>query len=102
MVARNSANKMTRTRIKLWCVGMMVLAGVISISAGKRSTQPDPTEAAADDRAPACLHLDSAADREAFRQWFAAIAEYQALRPIADLPAGINDCAALLRYAYRG
>ena len=42
------------------------------------------------------------ADRTAFRQWFAAIAEYQALRPAADLPAEINDCAALLRFAYRG
>lgn len=48
------------------------------------------------------LHLDSAADREAFRRWFTAIAEYQALRPAQDVPAEINDCAALLRFAYRG
>ena len=81
---------------------MMVLAGTIGISAGKRSAQPGPPEAAADEHVPAFLHLDSAADREAFRQWFAAIAEYQALRPTEDLPVEINDCAALLRYAYRG
>ncbi|HWZ45674.1 MAG TPA: DUF1175 family protein [Candidatus Saccharimonadales bacterium] len=51
---------------------------------------------------PAFLLLDSAADRDAFRQWFAAIADYQALRPGAELPLEISDCAALLRFAYRG
>ena len=51
---------------------------------------------------PEFLRLDSAADRDAFRRWFTAIAEYQALRPPAEVPAEINDCAALLRYAYRG
>ena len=51
---------------------------------------------------PAFLLLDSAADRDAFRQWFAAIADYQALRPAAELPREISDCAALLRFAYRG
>ena len=93
---------MTGTRTKLWCACMMVLGGAVSISAGKRTPQPVPPETPADDRTPAFLHLDSAADREAFRQWFAAIAEYQAVRPTEDLPAEINDCAALLRYAYRG
>lgn len=47
------------------------------------------------------LHLDSAADREAFRGWFTAIAEYQAVRPEQDVPAEVKDCAALLRFAYR-
>jgi hypothetical protein len=54
------------------------------------------------DGTPDFLRLDSAMDREAFRSWFTAIAEYQALRPSQELPAEINDCAALLRYAYRG
>jgi uncharacterized protein YfaT (DUF1175 family) len=54
------------------------------------------------DGTPDFLRLDSATDREAFRSWFTAIAEYQALRPPQELPAEINDCAALLRYAYRG
>jgi len=53
------------------------------------------------DGAAGFLRLDSAADREAFRGWFTAIAEYQAVRPAQELPAEINDCAALLRYAYR-
>ena len=54
------------------------------------------------DGTPDFLRLDSASDREAFRGWFTAIAEYQALRPPQEAPAEINDCAALLRYAYRG
>jgi uncharacterized protein YfaT (DUF1175 family) len=51
---------------------------------------------------PAFLLLDSAADRDSFRRWFSAIAEFQALRPASELPPEISDCAALLRYAYRG
>jgi uncharacterized protein YfaT (DUF1175 family) len=53
------------------------------------------------DGTPDFLRLDSAADREAFRGWFALIAEFEALRPPADVPPEIADCAALLRYAYR-
>ena len=78
---------------------MIVLGGAVSISAGKRALQPVLPETPADDRTPAFLHLDSVSDREAFRQWFAAIAEYQALRPAQDLPPEVSDCAALLRYA---
>jgi uncharacterized protein YfaT (DUF1175 family) len=47
------------------------------------------------------LLLDSPEDREAFRQWFTLLADYQALRPAAELPAEINDCAALIRFSYR-
>jgi uncharacterized protein len=54
------------------------------------------------DGTPDFLRLDTVPDREAFRGWFTAIAEYQALRPPQELPAEISDCAALLRYAYRG
>jgi uncharacterized protein len=53
------------------------------------------------DGTPDFLRLDSVADREAFRRWFTLIAEYQALREPAGVPAEISDCAALLRYAYR-
>ncbi len=53
------------------------------------------------DGTPNFLRLDSASDQEAFRRWFALIAEFQALRPKGDVPAEINDCAALLRYSYR-
>jgi uncharacterized protein YfaT (DUF1175 family) len=92
-------------------MAVMVLAGATGIAVSQRGRQgtvraqptfADVREVAAKDGIPVFLHLDSAADRTAFRQWFVAIAEYQALRPAADLPAEINDCAALLRYAYRG
>ena len=53
------------------------------------------------DGTPDFLRLDSPEDRDSFRRWFAVIAEYQALRQDSELPPEINDCAALIRYAYR-
>jgi uncharacterized protein len=86
---------MSNLRSNVWC---LCLAAVLfaGFSAGQRP------ENIGNDGTPDFLRLDSAADREAFRDWFAAIAEYQALRPTTELPVEINDCAALLRYAYRG
>ena len=75
------------------CAFVVVLAGALAASASGGGRPPDAEHG--------FLHLDSAADRQAFRRWFTAIAEYQALRPAQELPAEINDCAALLRYAYR-
>jgi uncharacterized protein YfaT (DUF1175 family) len=53
------------------------------------------------DGTPDFLRLSDTADREAFRQWFTLIADYQAMRPAAQVPKEITDCASLLRYAYR-
>jgi hypothetical protein len=53
------------------------------------------------DGTPDFLRLSDPADRAAFRQWFTRIAEFQAVRPQAEVPAEITDCASLLRYAYR-
>jgi len=53
------------------------------------------------DGTPDFLRLSDPADQAAFRRWFTLIAEYQAIRPRAELPAEITDCASLLRYAYR-
>jgi uncharacterized protein len=53
------------------------------------------------DGTPDFLRLDDSADQAAFRRWFTLIAEYQALRPRAEVPAEITDCASLLRYSYR-
>ncbi|MGD0787305.1 MAG: DUF1175 family protein [Terracidiphilus sp.] len=53
------------------------------------------------DGTPDFLRLSDPADREVFRRWFTLIADYQAVRPRADVPAEISDCAGLLRYAYR-
>lgn len=53
------------------------------------------------DGTPDFLRLRDPADQAAFRRWFTAIAEYQAVRPKSEVPAEIVDCASLLRYAYR-
>lgn len=53
------------------------------------------------DGTPDFLRLTDPADRAAFRRWFTLIADYQAIRPRAEVPAEITDCASLLRYAYR-
>ena len=51
------------------------------------------------DGTPDFLRLHTPQDRQAFRNWFTSIADSQADDP--NLPAEIDDCAALLRFAYR-
>jgi len=53
------------------------------------------------DGTPDFLRLTDPADQAAFRRWFTLIAEYQAIRPPAEVPPEIADCASLLRYSYR-
>ena len=53
------------------------------------------------DGTPDFLRLTDPADQAAFRHWFTLIADYQAIRPKAEVPAEITDCASLLRYSYR-
>jgi len=52
------------------------------------------------DGTPDFLRLHDPADRSAFRRWFTLLAESQYYRR-KKLPAEIDDCAALLRFAYR-
>jgi uncharacterized protein YfaT (DUF1175 family) len=98
---------MSQARAKLWCICQVCAAILIALGSagGSRAgahAQPVPAlRESFRDGAPDFLRLDSAGDRQAFRGWFTAIAEYQALRPPQELPAEIIDCAALLRYAYR-
>jgi len=51
------------------------------------------------DGTPDFLRLHDAADRTAFRRWFTGLAEAEYYRRQSS--GEINDCAALLRYAYR-
>ncbi|MFY9855131.1 MAG: DUF1175 family protein [Terracidiphilus sp.] len=53
------------------------------------------------DGTPDFLRLTDPADQAAFRRWFTLIAEYQAIRPRAETPPEIIDCASLLRFSYR-
>jgi len=47
------------------------------------------------------LRLHSEEDKRAFRAWFSAVVEAKAAQPRDELPREIDECAALLRYAYR-
>ncbi len=53
------------------------------------------------DGTPDFLRLTDPADQAAFRRWFTLIAEYQAIRPKAEITVEISDCAGLLRSSYR-
>jgi uncharacterized protein YfaT (DUF1175 family) len=52
------------------------------------------------DGTPDYLRLDGP-DAQAFREWFALLAETAYAMPAERRPAEIADCAALLRFAYR-
>lgn len=54
------------------------------------------------DGTPDFLRLHTASDRSAFRAWFTALADTSATLPPERLPHEIDDCAALLRWCYRG
>ncbi|MFN7997136.1 MAG: DUF1175 domain-containing protein [Bryobacteraceae bacterium] len=55
----------------------------------------------AGDGTPDFLRLDDSHDRQAFRRWFRWLAEAQYFQSPVSRPSEINDCAALIRYAYR-
>lgn len=50
---------------------------------------------------PDAVELDTMQDDQAFRRWFTFLAEAQFFQSAAARPVEINDCAALIRYAYR-
>ncbi len=53
------------------------------------------------DGTPDFLRLDSEDDQQAFRRWLGFLAETTYIQKQQDRPAEINDCAALIRFAYR-
>src|SRR5262249_17501636 len=60
-----------------------------------------PTSDLFGDGPPDFLRLDGESDRRAFRHWLTFLAESQYYRQPGRLPREINDCAALIRFAYR-
>jgi len=54
-----------------------------------------------EDGTPDFLRLSDEADRQAFRRWFTWLAEAQYFQKPETRPPEIDDCAALIRYAYR-
>lgn len=85
-----------------------VNAGPVHLQVRYRTTRtsldlnflPDTTDRFGDGT-PDLLRLHSSADQTAFRMWFADLADRAASLPPDRLPKEINDCAALLRWAYR-
>lgn len=59
------------------------------------------TRDSAEDGTPDFLRLEDEHDRRAFRRWFTYLAEAQYFQAPSARPPEINDCAALIRYAYR-
>ena len=55
----------------------------------------------AQDGTPDFLRLDDEHDQREFRRWFTYLAEAQYFQTPALRPSEIDDCAALIRYAYR-
>jgi uncharacterized protein len=55
----------------------------------------------AQDGTPDFLRLDGDRDRREFRRWFTYLAEAQYFQTPVMRPLEIDDCAALIRYAYR-
>jgi uncharacterized protein len=53
------------------------------------------------DGIPDFARLTAESDRQAFRHWSAFLAESMFYRSTAGLPKDVNDCAGLVRFAYR-
>jgi uncharacterized protein YfaT (DUF1175 family) len=101
----------TAGAIALLCA--LVPAGIVALHrpsapqqvTADRLTGPASTPAESDryaDGTPDFLRLSDPSDRDAFRRWFSLLAEYEALVPPNKVAPEINDCAALIRFAYRG
>ena len=88
-------------------LSVLVSTGFFQTALVQNKTQKSPSEgtppaAVLDydrDGYPDIAELHSAAERDAFMRWFAAIAEAQYAAPAADWTR--RDCSGLLSYAYR-
>jgi uncharacterized protein YfaT (DUF1175 family) len=82
-----------RIALRVDVAGHATAAAELTLLLDKRDNAQDGT--------PDFLRLDTDHDRQAFRRWFTYLAESQYFLTAAARPAEINDCAALIRYAYR-
>lgn len=97
-----------RRRVLVWISGPAIVAGALLLRPRRETGVPPPPVAAggalsdfAGDGTPDFLRLEDPADRRAFTNWFTFLAEAQYYLPPAERPVEINDCAALVRFAYR-
>jgi uncharacterized protein len=82
-------------------VRMRIAAAGRSTATAELLLKPDNSDTLRDGT-PDFLRLENERDRAAFRDWFTWLAEAQYFQAAAARPAEITDCAALVRYAYRG
>ena len=87
--------------VRHWLLPRRIAHGSAKASGTSAKTVPLVWTDRFGDGTPDFLRLEDPADQAAFRRWFTLIAEYQAVRPKAEIPVEITDCASLLRYAYR-
>jgi hypothetical protein len=79
---------------------LVLAAGLIAAYQGNPGRAPSYSDFGGDGT-PDFLRLEDAADRRAFTGWFTFLAEAQYYVAPGELPREINDCAALVRFAYR-
>jgi uncharacterized protein YfaT (DUF1175 family) len=89
------------SNVRHWLLPRRIAHGTAKASGASAKTLPLAWTDRFGDGTPDFLRLSDPADQAAFRRWFTLIAEYQAVRPKAEIPVEITDCASLLRYAYR-
>jgi len=82
-----------RVRLRVHFPGAPAANAALNVIVNTRDTVGDGT--------PDFLRLDDEHDRQSFRRWFTFLAEAQYFQAPAARPPEINDCAALIRYAYR-
>jgi uncharacterized protein YfaT (DUF1175 family) len=98
-IAHDSATVSLRAGVNPGATKLLVTASGFVPRKITLQTAPDATDSIGDGT-PDFLRLHDPADRAAFRRWFTLLAESQYYRGKA-LPTEIDDCAALLRFAYR-
>ena len=81
-------------------VAIRVEAPGLTPVTARLTIRPDRTDTWGDGT-PDSLRFDTDSDVAAFRKWFTWLAEAEYFLPATSHPAEINDCAALIRFAYR-
>jgi uncharacterized protein YfaT (DUF1175 family) len=84
----------------VWALG----GASVPVEHPRRGATPDARDFARDfagDGTPDFLRLDDAHDTNAFRSWFVWLAEATYFQAATAHRTEIDDCAALIRYAYR-
>lgn len=95
--------RIEQTRFEAPCTRVLVRSGVMPGTATLAALKAERAQEIVLTVTPVDgLALDLDADDETrFRRWFTYLAEAQYFRQTIDLPVEINDCAALIRFAYR-